>query len=154
MKGIVRAICIGPSAGVLMQEVSEVAAVAGQGLEGDRYSIGAGSFNRDMQGSRQVTFMNATFFEGSGFEFRDSRRNIFTQGVELMWLIGREFQIGGTARFRGIKYCDPCQRPSKLAGKTTSFRDAFFDRGGLIAEVIETGIIKVGDEVIPPPKGY
>jgi len=153
MNGVVRAICIGASAGVLMQEVPEVTAVAGQGLEGDRYSMGAGSFNRNMPGSRQVTFMNAIFFEGSGFDFRDSRRNIFVRDVELMWLIGREFRVG-TACFAGIKYCDPCQRPSKLAGKTISFRDIFFDRGGLIAEVIETGIIKVGDEIIPPPKGY
>ena len=30
-----------------------------------------------------------------------------TQGVELMWLIGREFYIG-KARFRGQYYCDPC----------------------------------------------
>ena len=38
--------------------------------------------------------MNAIFFDGSGFEFKDSRRNIFVQGVELMWLIGRDFKVG------------------------------------------------------------
>lgn len=97
--------------------------------------------------------MNSIFFEGSDFEFKDSRRNLFIEGVELMWLIGREFQIG-TARFRGVKYCDPCTRPSKLSGKKKSFKETFFDRGGLIAEVIEGGIIKTGDPVIPPPKGY
>lgn len=153
MKGIVRAICIGVEAGAPMQEVSEVEAVAGQGLKGDRYATGEGSFNKDNQGSRQVTFMNAIFFKGSGFEFTDSRRNIFVEGVELMWLIGREFQVGA-ARFRGVKYCDPCQRPSKLSGKSKSFKSTFFDRGGLIAEVIETGVIKVSDAVISPSKGY
>jgi len=153
MKGIVRAICIAAVAGEPMEEVSEVEATTGQGLKGDRYATGEGSFNVGSQGSRQVTFMNAIFFVGSGFDFRDSRRNLFVEGVELMWLIGREFQVG-TARFRGIKYCDPCQRPSKLSGKSKSFKEVFFDRGGLIAEVTETGVIRLGDEVTPPPKGY
>lgn len=153
MNGVVRAICICAIAGEPMREVLEVEAVASHGLTGDRYSAGEGSFNRGKQGDRQVTFMNAIFFKESGFEFRDSRRNIFVEGVELMWLIGREFQVS-TARFRGIKYCDPCQRPSKLAGKTKSFRDTFLDRGGLLAEVIETGLIKIDDAVIPPSRGY
>ena len=153
MKGIVKGICIGPVKGELMQEIAEVEAITGQGLKGDRYSIGEGSFNKGKQGTRQVTIMNTIFFEGSGFEFRDSRRNLFVEGVELMWLSGREFQIG-TARFRGVKYCDPCTRPSKLSGKTISFKEVFFDRGGLLAEVIESGTIKIGDMVVPPPKGY
>lgn len=153
MNGIVKAICISPVAGEPMQEIIEVEAIAGQGLKGDRYSIGTGSFNKDKQGVRQVTLMNSIFFAGSGFEFKDSRRNLFVEGVELMWLIGREFQVG-TARFRGVKYCDPCTRPNKLSGKAMSFKETFFDRGGLIAEIIKDGIIRVGDQIIPPPKGY
>lgn len=153
MKGVVRGICIGGVAGKPMQEVSEVLAIAGQGLDGDRYATGDGSFNKGKPGSRQVTLMNAIFFDGSGFQFKDSRRNLFVEGVELMWLIGREFQVGA-ARLRGVKYCDPCQRPSKLSGNATSFKEAFFDRGGLIADVLESGVIGMGDEVVPPPKGY
>lgn len=151
--GTVVALCICPAAGQPMQAVQEVEAVVGAGLKGDRYSTGEGSFNKGHQGRRQVTLINALFFEGTDFQYLDSRRNIVTSGVELMWLIDREFQIG-TARFRGVKYCDPCNRPSTLAGKERSFKEVFFDRGGLIAEVVEGGIIKVGDEVIPPPKGY
>ena len=136
-----------------MQQVQEVKAIVGQGLEGDRYATGEGSFNKGKLGNRQVTLMNAIFFKESGFEFEDSRRNIFVEGVELMWLIGKEFQIG-TARFRGVKYCDPCTRPSTLSGKSISFKEMFFDRGGLIAEVIEGGDIKTGNQLIPPSKGY
>ena len=151
MNGIVKAIYIGPIAGEPMQEFLEVEAIAGQGLKGDRYSIGEGSFNKSKQGVRQVTLMNSIFFEGSGFEFKDSRRNLFVEGTELMWLIGRDFQIG-TARFRGVKYCDPCERPSNLYDKATSFKKAFFDRGGLIAEVINGGLIKIDDLLIPPQR--
>lgn len=153
MNGTVTAICICPVAGGSMQQVPEVEAIAGQGLKGDRYATGKGSFNKGKQGNRQVTLINGIFFEGSGFEYTDSRRNIVTMGVELMWLIGREFQIG-TAHFRGVKYCDPCARPSKLSGQWRSFEEVFFDRGGLIAEVIKGGAIKTADSVIPPPRGY
>lgn len=153
MNGIVVAICICPVAGGSMQQVQEIVAIAGQGLNGDRYTTGKGSFNKWKQGNCQVTLINGIFFEGSGFEYADSRRNIVTMGIELMWLIGREFQIG-KACFRGIKYCDPCNRPSKLSGKGKNFEEVFFDRGGLIAEILEGGTIKIGDPVIPPSKGY
>jgi MOSC domain-containing protein YiiM len=70
-----------------------------------------------------------------------------------MDLIGKEFQAGD-AIFRGLKYCDPCTRPNKLAGISRSFREAFFDLGGLVAEIIRSGTIRVGDPIIPPKKDY
>lgn len=136
-----------------MREIGEVIAYEGYGLNGDRYATGEGSFNKANPGSRQVTLMNTMFFENSGFTFRDSRRNLFVEGVELMWLIGRVFQVG-SARFSGVKYCEPCQRPSNLAAKPTSFKEAFLDRGGLVAEVVETGVIRLGSEVVIPSKRY
>lgn len=150
--GTVVALCISPTTKEPMQLVDSVEAIAGQGLRGDRYASAEGSFNRGTSGERQVTLINALFFDGSGFEYVDSRRNIVTRGVELMWLIGRDFQIG-QARFRGVKYCDPCDRPSKLSGRP-GFRERFQDRGGLVAEVLEGGLIKIGDSIIPPSKGY
>lgn len=151
--GKVVSICIGVTAGAKMSEVSEVHAEAGNGLVGDRYYGGNGSFNRGQPGKRQVTLMNAVFFTGSGFTYTDSRRNIFTEGVELMDLIGKEFAVGQVI-LRGLKYCDPCTRPNKLAGIDRSFRDVFFDRGGLVAEIVQGGTIRVGDTVIPPKKDY
>lgn len=151
--GKIIAICISPAAGEPMCEINNVEAIAGAGLAGDRYSSGQGSFNKDKKGSRQVTLINSIFFAGTDFNYAESRRNIIIEGVELMWLIGKEFQIG-KARMRGIKYCDPCNRPSKLANKAQSFQKTFFDRGGLVAEILESGIIKVGDSIIPPEKGY
>ena len=130
VNGNVVAIFISPIAGGKMEEVEIVEALGGAGLAGDRYSTGDGSFNRNRQGSRQVTLSNSISFKNSGFEFIESRRNIVTHGVELMWLIGREFQIG-KARFRGQNYCDPCLRPSRLSGKKEKFLEAFSDRGVL-----------------------
>ena len=150
--GKIVAICVCPVAGGQMQLVEQTEATEGAGLNGDRYSTGEGSFNKGSSGKRQVTLINGIFFEGSGFDYVDSRRNLVTIGVELMWLIGKEFQIGDV-RMRGVKYCDPCDRPSKLSGKS-NFKETFHDRGGLIAEVLGSGIIKVGDPVIPPAKNY
>jgi hypothetical protein len=153
--GRVQCICISPVAGERMQIVSEVEAIAGAGLKGDRYCTGSGSFSQNTLGKRQVTLINGIFFPNTGFNYTDSRRNIVTVGVELMWLIGREFRVGA-ALFRGVKYCEPCNRPNKFASVPWgfSFDEKFYDRGGLVAEIIEGGLIKVGDTVIPPPKGY
>lgn len=151
--GTVKAICIGAVAGGPMQAVQSAEAIAGQGLSGDRYSRGEGSFNKGRQGKRQVTLINGCFFPDRGFEYVDTRRNIVTLAVELMDLIGKEFRVG-EALLRGIKYCDPCLRPSKLSGKTAAFKDVFHDRGGLVAEVLEGGLIKVDDLVVPPKKDY
>ncbi len=153
MNGTVVGIFVHAKAGEPMQQVQEVEAVAGKGLSGDRYCAGEGSFNKGAQGKRQVSLINAIFFEGSDFEYADSRRNIVVKDVELMWLIGREFKIG-EALFRGVKYCDPCEKPKSSQNKEKIFKEEFFDRGGLIAEVLVSGVIKTGDAIISPPKGY
>lgn len=165
MNGSVVALYISPDPGQPMQSLQEVEVLVGKGLKGDRYATGRGSFTTKVKGwwqrlmrqlrgtNRQVTLIASEAFVGTDFEYHESRRNIIVKDVELMWLIGREFRIG-TATFHGVKYCDPCNRPNKLCGKQQSFKQAFFDRGGLIAKVIEGGTIKAGDVVIPPPKGY
>lgn len=152
-KGTVIAICISPRKREPMQSVPEVMALERKGLSGDRYAEGDGSYNQGSQGKRQVTLINGLFVQGSGFEYHETRRNIATIGVELMDLIGKEFRIG-EATLRGVKYCDPCLVPSALSGKKTRFNEVFHDRGGLIAEVVTSGLICVGDPVIPPNKGY
>jgi MOSC domain-containing protein YiiM len=152
-KGSVLGIFVAPQAGDAMQPVESVVALAGDGLIGDRYRDGKGAWNKGKPGKRQVTLINGLFFEGTNFNYAESRRNIITGGVELMDLIGKEFGIGD-AVFRGHKYCDPCERPSKLAGVTYSFRDAFFDRGGLVAEIVQGGVIRINDAIVPPKKDY
>src|SRR5262245_54383326 len=152
-QGTVVAICMAARKGEPMVSVEEAMAVVGEGLRGDRYARGEGSWNAGQPGSRQVTLINALFVQGSGFEYAETRRNLATLGVELMELIGQEFVVGD-AVMRGVKYCDPCLRPSVLRQKQISFREAFHDRGGLVAEVLKSGVIRVGSPVIPPKKDY
>ncbi len=153
MNGKVKAIFIGPAAKQPMKRVKEVIAIRGRGLKGDRYCTGDGSYNKGKSGKRQVTLMNGKFLRRSGFTGIETRRNFITEDVELMWLIGRKFQIG-EASFRGEKYLDPCDVPSNRAGKKKSFKQTFTDTGAIVARVVKGGLIRVGDPIIPPPKKY
>ncbi len=134
-----------------MQEVHEVYAESGKGLSGDRYHTGTGSYSKGEVGRRQVTLINMRAIEGSGFAPVETRRNIVTNGIELMSLIGKQFTIGG-ATFFGVKYCEPCKIPSALSGNSGNFMDAFHDRGGIVAEVLQGGIIRLHDSVSPVKK--
>ena len=152
-QGKIVGIFIARDAGGPMLEMPEVTALAQRGLDGDRYCRGEGSFNRERVGRRQVTLINYHFFHGSGFEPVHSRRNLITHGIELMWLIDREFKVG-KATLRGVKYCDPCRRPGRLADISTNFDQVFHDCGGLIAEVILGGLIRKDDPIVGPSKDY
>ena len=154
--GKVTGLYISPKAGGDMQRVDEVLAITGLGLQGDRYCTGEGSFNKGEGGKRQLTLINARFVNYTD-HVHTHRRNIAISGIELMYGIGRPEHATiriGDAVIRVLKYCDPCNRPNKLCGKSKSVKEEFFDRGGLIAEVIKSGLIKVANAVVPPPKGY
>ena len=64
-----------------VEEVEVAEAIAGAGLAGDRYAMGAGSLNRKRPGRRQVALIDSIFFQDRGFEYGESRRDIVTQGV-------------------------------------------------------------------------
>ena len=129
------AICISPKAGEPMRCVPSAEALTGRGLLGDRYCLAGGSWSKGIIGKRQITLINAASLVGTDFTHEDSRRNLLIGGnIDLMEMIGREFRIGPTVVLRGIKHCEPCDRPSDLCGKP-----GFKHRvpiGGLVAEIV------------------
>ena len=58
-EGTVVAICTASRKGEPMVSVEEAMAVAGEGISGDRYARGEGSWSRGQVGRRQVTLINA-----------------------------------------------------------------------------------------------
>ena len=74
----------------------------------------------------------------------ESRRNITTSGVPLNHLVGREFRIGD-ARVRGLRLCEPCSYLEKATGKGVIA--GLKHRGGLRAQIIADGEIRVGDAI-------
>ena len=139
-------------AGEVMQPVAEVSLRAGVGIHGDRYGEGVGRFTHSKRKTiRQISLISLEAFEEANseaeapFTLGETRRNIVTTGVELNCLVDMVFWIGPVA-LRGVELCTPCAVPSTLSGKP-GFLTAFKDRGGLRAEVLEDGIIRVSDEV-------
>ncbi|HEV7588902.1 MAG TPA: MOSC domain-containing protein [Longimicrobium sp.] len=148
MLGSVEAIFLAGERGAPRTAVEHARAVAGTGLEGDRYfGHPRGGGKRDPE--RQVTLIEAEAVDavratGAAFAPGDARRNVVTRGVRLNELVGRSFRVGG-ALLRGIERCDPCSRLTRLTYRGVE-RD-LRDRGGLRAEVVEGGEIRVGDVV-------
>jgi MOSC domain-containing protein YiiM len=135
-----------------LSPVNQVKAVAGQGLEGDRYYFKKGTYSKKHDATREATFIEAEALEALGRDYKlelsalESRRNITTRGVALNHLVGRTFRAGG-AVFRGLKLCEPCGHLEQMTGRQV--RPGLVHRGGLRAEILETGLISVGDAIEP-----
>lgn len=148
MEGRIEAIHLFPERGGEPEARSEARAVAGCGLEGDRY------FEEGLDPARQLTLVDAAVLEEVAgadptlaLEPGESRRQLTTSGVNLNALVGREFTIG-EARCRGIELCEPCSHLEQLTGRAGIMR-ALVHRGGLNAEILDGGVIAVGDPVAP-----
>lgn len=156
--GRVIALFTTPAIGRAMQEHTRVRAIAGLGLEGDRYAIRQGSYShREPMLARHVSIIaseaiaaaNAELRERglSPFEPGETRRNIVVEGVDVYALLGHEFRIGDV-HLRGSDPTRPCHIPSAVAGKT-QFKEAYQGRGGILAEVLSDGVIAVGELLRP-----
>jgi len=148
--GTVVSIHIARGAAAPMKEVAEVRAVAGQGLEGDRYFSQAGTYSHQGGSSRHVTLIESEAVEAvnrdDGIELAagETRRNIVTRGVALNHLVGQEFTIGDV-RFRATELCEPCAHVEGLSRK--GVRQALIHRGGVNAEILTSGMVRVGNAI-------
>lgn len=139
------------AAGAPMQSRREANAFAGAGLEGDRYAAGAGNFSQKPGAGRQVTLVEreaiaAVRADGVELADHETRRNLLTEGVPLNHLVGRTFRVGEVV-LRGVRLAEPC---SYLAGLTRpGVSRALVHRGGLRADVVEGGVLRVGDRISP-----
>ncbi|MEZ4573041.1 MAG: hypothetical protein R2849_22515 [Thermomicrobiales bacterium] len=144
----IEAIFTAPAASEPMIQHERIRAIAGQGLDGDRYTLGTG-FYSDGQEGRQLTLIEAEDLEqlnAGGVELsrQECRRNLVTSGVDLPPLIGKRFRIGDVL-CEGIKVCPPCNhledltRPGPLKGLARS--------GGIRAHILSDGFIAVGDDI-------
>ena len=158
-EGSVVSIHIAREASAAMESVSEVRAVPGRGLEGDRYAEGRGFYSRKPGfGGREVTLIEMETIEallhgvvnaagdrlGIKLSAADTRRNIATAGVPLNHLVGRDFWVGRVL-MQGMRLCEPCKHLEDLTQR--GVLGALIHRGGLRARIISEGVIRVGDVV-------
>ncbi|MFN2526068.1 MAG: MOSC domain-containing protein [Actinomycetota bacterium] len=141
---------VGMDAGGPLHTVDEVRAVAGKGLEGDRYAAKSGTYSDREAPRRELTLIESEAIEAVasdyGIELQppETRRNIVTRGIALNHLVGKTFKLGDV-EVRALQLCEPCRHLENLTQK--GVRRAFVHRGGLNAEILTNGTIKVGDRI-------
>jgi MOSC domain-containing protein YiiM len=137
-----------------MRAVQEATAIAGKGLDGDRYATGTGHWSAIRRRGDQLTLVEIEELEsvaaahGLRLPPGATRRNITTRGVRLDGLIGRRFQIG-EVECRGTRRCEPCSWLDELLGQEAL--PALIHRAGIRAEVTKGGRLAAGDslQVLP-----
>ncbi|MGA9391445.1 MAG: MOSC domain-containing protein, partial [Candidatus Sulfotelmatobacter sp.] len=112
-QGNVLLLYVAGQASAPMESRQEVTALAGRGIEGDRYFHGIGFWSKSPGVSRDITLIEIEAIEALNRE-KDiaidagaARRNLVTRGVPLNHLVGREFRVGAVS-LRGTKLCEPC----------------------------------------------
>ena len=149
-KPTVLSIHIAPTAAAAMTSVKEVRAVKSKGLEGDRYAAKLGTYSKDPGSGRDVTLIESEAIEALRRDYQielaadESRRNIVTRGISLNHLVGKDFRVG-EAVLRGTRLCEPCAHMEKLTVKGAL--RGLIHRGGLRAEIVKGGTIRVGDSI-------
>lgn len=144
-------IFISPVARGPMLALPDVNAVAGKGLEGDRYFKQEGTFSATVGRSGEVTLIESEAIEAlvkdAGIHLlpAEPRRNLVTCGVALNDLVGKTFCVGEVT-LRGLRLCNPCDHLELLT--QSGVKQALANRGGLRAEIARGGRIRVNDEII------
>jgi MOSC domain-containing protein YiiM len=150
--GTVAAIHTAPEAEAPMESRGEVKAVAGEGLRGDRYFEGVGTFSEVEGGGREITLTEAEAIEaiereaGISVGFDEHRRNVTTRDAALNHLVGERFRVG-EAVCEGVRLCEPCDHLRRLT--VDGIEDALAHRGGLRADIVDGGPIRIGDSIEP-----
>ncbi len=120
--------------------VPQIRCLAGRGVEGDRFL----DYRKDYQG--QITFFSMEVFEELERTFGVVnkepgvvRRNVFTRGIDLNDLVGREFEVQGV-RFAGHSECSPCYWMDRAFAPGAE--EALKGRGGLRARILTDGVLR------------
>jgi MOSC domain-containing protein YiiM len=151
LTGVVELIAIAPEVEAPMQLVDHARALAGRGLEGDRYANGSGTFSpRDAhRPGYELTLIAAEVVEeittrNAALDFLSTRRNILTRGIDVNALVGREFYIGDI-RCRGLRLAEPCAHLERLEGP--GLLRPLIHRGGLRVDILNNGHIATGSPI-------
>ena len=150
--GRVELIAVADAAGAPMRVVDSASAIAGHGLDGDRYARGQGEFSNVASRGHDLTLIEAEQIDalalpsGRPLPPEQARRNIVTRGIDLNALVGRRFRVGEVECF-GQRLCEPCAHLERLT--EPGVLRGLVHLAGLRADVLTDGVIEVGAEVRP-----
>ncbi len=151
--GIIINIFISEKANKLPVPVDVAETITNRGLLGDRYYHKTGTYSdvEPKSPGRELTLIELEVLEQLELDYgitlsgAEARRNIVTQGIFLNDLVGKRFQIGEVV-CEGIRLCHPCKLLEELTGKQVL--RPLVDRGGLRADILNNGTIRVGDSIM------
>ncbi len=143
--GSVAGLLLATDAEAPLTRVDTATALAGRGLEGDRYARGAGTFSGPGQGY-ELTLIEVEVLEDVGLSWEDARRNVVTSGIGVNALSGHRFRIGAVECV-GRRLAEPCAHLERLT--RPGLLRPLVHRGGLRADILVGGTIRVGDEIAP-----
>ena len=155
LSGVVELIAVAPLVEAPMQLVQQARALAGRGLEGDRYANGSGTFSP--RGAHrpgyELTLIAAEVVEelttrDARLDFASTRRNVLTRGIDVNALVGRDFSIGDV-HCRGLRLAEPCAHLERLQGP--GLLRPLIHRGGLRADILNDGHITQGSLISTQP---
>jgi hypothetical protein len=143
--GVVEGLLVAPGAESPLVRVDSVVAIAGRGLEGDRYADGRGTFSGPGRGY-ELTLVDAETLEELDITWERARRNVVTRGASLNALAGRRFRLGAVECI-GRRLAEPCAHLERVSGH--GLLRPLVHRGGLRADILVGGTVRVGDALVP-----
>jgi hypothetical protein len=144
--GEVVALVVAPATAGPAHQVARCTAIAGRGLDGDRYALGGGTFAAIGRIGQDLTLVDVDALEVAGLSPVDARRNIVTRGIDLDSLVGVRFQIGDVV-CQGERRSEPCAHLQRLT--RPGVLRALVHRGGIRADIVVGGEVGLGDPVTP-----
>jgi MOSC domain-containing protein YiiM len=146
-----------PEAGSPMTQRESVTVITNKGIKDDRYASGVGAYSKsNPKKVRDISLITREGIDAANdglhadglkkYLDSETRRNVVIDDMSadaLNHLLGKEFYLG-TVRLKATELCIPCERPAKLSNNI-HFLMAFENKGGIRAQVLEGGDIRVGD---------
>ena len=123
-----------------VREVGVVEAVAGKGLDGDRYYFAEGA-----RPGLALTLIEGDVVRGAGLEPGSTHRQVTVTGTGLNDLVGKKFRVGSVECY-GVMLCEPCLHLQEMT--RPGIIKELVHRAGLNADILTDGSISVGDEVV------
>jgi MOSC domain-containing protein YiiM len=145
-EGRIEGIFIAAELHELPHPVERAQALAGKGLEGNRYFYADG----EAPAGKAITLISAEAIEaleaehGISLEPAASRRNVLTRGVDVNGLVGKRFKVGEIECY-GVELCEPCSHLESMT--KPGIIKGLVHRAGLNADILVDGEIAVGDAV-------
>lgn len=139
---------ITPAKSQPMQRLEEASLIPGQGIEGDRYALGTGTYSIKPGEDRQITLIEAEMLarvaadDGHEISVDEHRRNLTVEHVPLQHLVGLRFRVGECV-LEGMRINQPCKYLNLMLKRDVYM--PLWNRSGLNCKIVEGGTIRPGD---------